>query len=97
MEKWTKAEWTANLYADGGFSIEAAFGSSSLGLLVLASRGPHPSRAEEMHANAKLMAAAPDVYAALVWCERTIALAGWEGDESAIAARAALAKARGEA
>lgn len=47
-------------------------------------------------ANARLIAAAPDLLEALELCLHAVELAGWEGDLSAIKARAAIAKATGE-
>lgn len=61
MSKHTPWQWDAELYPDGAFDIvtEKTFG----GALVLCSRSRHLSRADEMHANAKLMAAAPELLA----------------------------------
>lgn len=51
---------------------------------------------EEAKANARLIAAAPELLEALALCLHAVALAGWDGDHCAIKARAAIAKATGE-
>lgn len=66
------------------------------GLLVLARRNEHPLMAEQMHANARLIAAAPDLLDAL------LSLLHSADDHSAYMsavkdARAAVAKATGGA
>ena len=65
---------------------------------AMATRNSHPERAAEMHANARLIAAAPDLLAALE------AVLAWGTDENyerahaaCEAARAAIAKALGTA
>lgn len=52
--------------------------------------------AEECRANARLIAAAPELLAALEDLERTAGLAASHDDPARVAARAAIAKARGE-
>ena len=50
---------------------------------------------EQGIADAKLIAAAPDLLEALGLCLNAVCLAGWEGDFCATKARAAIAKANG--
>ncbi len=61
----TPGPWAAELGADGAFAIEAERAGIDGGLLVLASRNQHPLLAEQMHANARLIAAAPTLLEAL--------------------------------
>ncbi len=62
--KHTPGPWTANLAPQGGFDIEKD--PNDLGrYMVLATRNADEARAEEMHANARLIAAAPDLLEAL--------------------------------
>lgn len=62
----TPEPWVAELGADGAFSIEADKRGITSGLLVLASRNQHPLLADQMHANARLIAAAPDLLELMV-------------------------------
>jgi len=50
--------------SSGGFSIQSQTGGEHGGLLVIASRNEHRN-VTAMHANARLIAAAPDLLAAL--------------------------------
>lgn len=61
----TPGPWVAELETEGAFSIEADGMGIGRGLLVIASRNQHPFFPEQMHANALLLAAAPDLLAAL--------------------------------
>lgn len=61
----TPGPWMAELETEGSFSIEADGMGIGGGLLVIASRNQHPLLAEQMHANARVIAAAPDLLAAL--------------------------------
>jgi hypothetical protein len=97
--KHTDGPWTVESSNEGGFVIEKD------GYLVIASRGPHEKRANEMLANARLIAAAPELLAALEgFLAMYIAAANsgdwgnWnpEEDPEVIAARAAISKATGE-
>lgn len=97
-KKWTPGPWDPETYPHGGFDI-AALGAGRLGgTLIIVSRNPH-SDVEAMHANAHLIAAAPEMYEALdallIGME---ASGGWAGDDGLFdAGMAALRKARGEA
>lgn len=51
---------------------------------------------EEAEANARLIAAAPDLLEALELTLNAVCLAGWYDDYSAVKAREAIAKAKGE-
>lgn len=66
--KHTPGEWTAEMSSSGGFSIQSQTGGEHGGLLVIASRNEHRN-VTAMHANARLIAAAPDLLAALVEAE----------------------------
>jgi hypothetical protein len=93
--KHTRGPWAAELGRNGSFSIEAERGGIANGLLVLASRNEHPLMADQMHANARMIAAAPELLEAL---QRF--LKAWEDDSdgagAAKQARAAIAKATGQ-
>lgn len=65
MSNYTPGPWVAELGRDGCFSIEADRFGITGGLLVLASRNEHPLLADQMHANARLIAAAPELLEAL--------------------------------
>jgi hypothetical protein len=95
-EKWTKGPWRVRVNSKD--SPDECDLSICGDIFVLADlRGP---QYDHQHANAHLIAAAPDLYAAL---ERTLNfIENAEGElgivlDSGSAARAALAKARGEA
>ena len=63
-ETHTPGPWSFELAPSGGFDIEKD--PNDLGrYMVIATRNPHPARAAEMHANARLIAAAPDMLNAL--------------------------------
>jgi hypothetical protein len=60
----TPGPWSFELTPSGGFDIEKD--PNDLGrYMVIASRSSHPERKNEMHANARLIAAAPELLAAL--------------------------------
>jgi hypothetical protein len=64
MAAHTPGPWKAYAYLNGAFDIESESpyaGASNY--LVISSRNQHHSRDDEMHANAKLIAAAPDLLA----------------------------------
>lgn len=98
----TPGPWTANLEGAhwnhaGGFSVETRI--AGVGLFVICGRAGVPTRADESHANARLIVAAPDLLdaakQALTWCDR-----GGPIDWALItpfrdALRAAIAKAEG--
>lgn len=65
MSSHTPGPWVAELGSDGAFAIEADRQGITGGMLVLASRNTHPLMAEQMHANARLIAAAPTLLEAL--------------------------------
>lgn len=102
MSKHTPGPWEAELGRDGAFSIESYKGGITSGLLVLASRNQHPLLAEQMHANARLIAAAPDLLEALQmgYAETMDYIRlnnlGAENNQWLVMARAAIRKATGE-
>lgn len=57
----TSGPWVEQLFEGGGFEISAANQGSYGGTLVVCRRGGHSIRADEIHANARLIAAAPDL------------------------------------
>lgn len=60
----TPGPWLFELHPSGGFDIET--NPNDLGIyMVIASRNLHPKREQEMHANARLIAAAPELLEAL--------------------------------
>lgn len=80
MSKHTPGPWVAELGADGAFAIEADRQGITGGMLVLASRNTHPLMAEQMHANARLIAAAPDMLDSLLMLRTLIGRPGWALD-----------------
>lgn len=60
----TPGPWHAELFPGGGFDIDKAPNELDR-YMVIAIRNANPARAAEMHANARLMAAAPDLLNAL--------------------------------
>lgn len=97
VRQHTPGPWQFELAPSGGFDIEKD--PNDLGrYMVIATRSSHQARAAEMHANARLIASAPDLLAALE------AVLAWGTDENyerahaaCEAARAAVAKAIGSA
>jgi hypothetical protein len=103
MSKHTPGPWIFEPAPHGAFDI--CKDPNSMGrYMVIATRGPHDVRAAEMHANARLIAAAPDLLQALLNLVGTMCAADgsdMEADLDAIdakvaAAIAAIAKATGE-
>jgi hypothetical protein len=97
--KHSQGPWQFELYPSGGFEIESPTGGHAGGTLIIASRNSHRN-VEVMHANARLIAAAPDLLEALRdvigWVPGP---ASWHTGAPAKAverARAALSKATGE-
>lgn len=95
MSKYTPGPWQCDLQGYGAFTIEKDahdFGS----YVVIADRGSHETRVDEMHANARLIAAAPELLEAL---QDLLDLAvGHDlpcSDPERLAAREAIAKALG--
>lgn len=98
--KGTPGEWNLELYSGGAFEISVGKPIDGM-MLLLASRGGHARRIEEMHANARLLAASKDLLEAL----QSVVMYFWtadrepgglsEGDVESLA-RAAIAKALGE-
>jgi len=90
VRQHTPGPWQFELAPNGGFDIEKD--PNDLGrYMVIATRNSHPERAAEMHANARLMATAPELLAEL---ERILPGAdamGWDTTK----AKAAIAKALG--
>lgn len=94
MSKHTQGQWVAEMYPSGGFEIGVDGAGFAGGYFVVASRQSHP-RIEEMHANARLIASAPDLLEALIKASVALRI----GHNSIVAlekAAAAIAKATGE-
>lgn len=104
MAEFTPGPWAINGKPDDGFSpdINAFSGRGAYGLDVIARLfGDVPKfngSPEEQWANARLIAAAPDLLTACEWAERALAPFSKEpAEKSGIALlRAAIAKARGD-
>lgn len=93
MSKHTPGPWALDLQDDGGFRITGVGGHGKTAAYVVCCRDAHEMKGET-HANARLIAAAPDLLAAA-----RAALAAWEGTGPAIdldTLRAAIAKAEGK-
>jgi hypothetical protein len=90
--KWTQGPWSTN-WQDNGTEV---FGADGYWLMSM------KRITEELKANARLIAAAPELYEALEECKRVLSdlqSTQLEGTRTRAAwekARAALAKARGE-
>ena len=95
MTDWTLGPWKWFETEDGVARVNPASG----GLLVAECSVRNPSDVEQ-RANARLIAAAPDLYEALAECLEGIELCTLESpgrfDAALNRARAALSKARGE-
>lgn len=88
--KHTPGPWSLDLCDEGGFAVCIEPRIDMGWHAVITSRGPWGHRAEESHANARLIAAAPDLLTALS------AIADNSHDPQAIrVARTAIAKATG--
>lgn len=93
----TPGPWVAEFGRDGSFSIEADRQGIAGGLLVLASRNEHPLLVDQMHANARLIAAAPDLLEALeAICACISETRGTDATEAVHKAESAIKKARSE-
>ena len=96
--KHTPGQWEALLHANGAFDLLTTDEKGNE--LALGNKGPMTSRAAEMHANARLMAAAPELLAALIETARCLE---WHSQNHAAGmdavavknARAAIARATG--
>jgi len=99
----TPGPWLLDLGNDGAFAIYVAPDVDMGWALVLASRGQNTERADEMHANGRLMAAAPELLEALQQVVEVLDAALMIGiptlppdaDGPAAIARAAIQKATG--
>lgn len=102
--KHTPGQWEALLHANGAFDILATDEKGAE--LALANKGSMTSRAAEMHANARLMAAAPELLAALIETARCLewhSRLEWHSQHRGVGmdavavknARAAIARATG--
>ena len=100
----TPGPWNVDLHDMGGFDITAPNSRGWPSEIVLASRSSHEARADEMHANGKLMAAAPKLleaaYIAKGMLARQLDKHGYAPDswgddehEAFVALEAAIAKA----
>ncbi len=94
--KHTPGEWTAEMSSSGVFSIQSQTGGEHGGLLVIASRNEHRN-VTAMHANARLIAAAPDLLASLRdmvdWLDDGNRQLSESASADVLKARAALSKA----
>lgn len=63
--KHTPGPWNAEIYEHGEFAIEAHGQGHSGGTLVICSRNRHQGRPTEFEANARLIAAAPELLSVL--------------------------------
>ena len=96
--KHTPGQWEALLHTNGAFDLLTTDEKGAE--LALANKGPMTSRADEMHANARLMAAAPELLAALIETARCLE---WHSQHRGVGmdavavknARAAIARATG--
>lgn len=96
----TPGPWNAEIYVHGEFAIVVHRQGHSGGTLVICSRKRHPGRQTEFEANARLIAAAPDLLESLTNLVGLAKLGAASLDKYHAAlsdAEAALAKARGEA
>ena len=101
----TLGPWVLAGVSEGGFDIWSAAPDAD-GSYIICARNPIPHRADQSEANARLIAAAPDLLAALVNCMDILGRAesnasgmGAEWDyvgPRVAAARAAIAKATGQ-
>lgn len=71
-------------------------GCDEVGLCIAFSCGGGGQKRDEFKANARLIAAAPDLLESVKALLGCMSLAGWDGDPIAVKARAAIAKATGE-
>jgi hypothetical protein len=98
--KWTKGPWKTAFgacYGTKGETLTEWFVRRPSDDVAICAEVRNPDTAEPSEANAALIAAAPDLYAALARLLATSALMEpREYTEAASAARAALARARGE-
>lgn len=104
--KHTKGPWEKSAQLNGPWwhisSMHTVGGNATLsGKQAIAcvhgeSKRGSSAYAEMFEANARLIAAAPELLEALELCLHAVCLAGWEGDLCAEKARAAIAKATGE-
>lgn len=96
--KHTPGPWGCDLLPDGSFHIEKD--PNNLGrYMVIATRCTYHERRDEMHANARLIAAAPELLEALEFYlsqdEIAEGYGGGVGRKAQEKARAAIAKASG--
>lgn len=59
--KHTRGTWSAEQHEGGGFDIVAAGAGHKGWDLTICSRAGHSTRGDEMHANGRLIAGAPDL------------------------------------
>jgi len=94
----TPGPWEIDGFYQGAFEVIAPKASVTRGRLVICSRGQHELREREFQANARLIAAAPDLLEALKEFVGAVDAGTTFADSSVVdVARAAIAKARGEA
>ena len=91
MSGWTQQDWVAHQDEDGAWHVFS--GSYNVAAIAAFSFGERPHDEE---ANAHLIAAAPDLYAALDWLCRALVHDHNKNIDYWTEALAALAKARGE-
>ena len=97
--KHTPAPWIADIGNEGSFDIGADGHGFAGGMLVVCSRKPHAGLVDQMEANARLIAAAPELLEALIEFEAMAHEFDLDGDRQIAAferAQAAISKATGE-
>ena len=91
----TPGPWSFELYPDGGFDIET--NPDDVGkYMVIASRNSHQKIKQEMHANARLIAAAPELLEAAEKALHYMRLHKYADQAWADDLASAISKARGE-
>ena len=92
--KHTPGPWDFDLDPNGAFWVTVAPVRDMQDPTTIARRGEWGHRCEESHANARLIASAPDMLAALISLLEDVGRAN--SMPGAVQARAAIAKATGE-
>lgn len=103
--KWAKSPWHVVQYGDGDSLVICSDVDGNWRICFMATHGGSQSSRKRIQAEADLIAAAPDLYAALEEVTdalvATLVFDGWDVHEArarpeVVRARAALGKARGE-
>jgi len=98
MSKHTPGPWTAETHANGGFDVCGRGGHGAMSAYVVCARQAHELK-HETHANARLIAAAPELLEALdrLASKCVFPTSGNDAFQEAVShARSVLAKATGE-